>query len=205
MSNYINTNDDEIITPEALARKLLLDDEIENCSAILLPFVISDEKKEDSIYNRNACQFEILITIYMEMVFGILIINHINNHIDNNGNIDNTIDLDDTFNPDLTECDVNGMTDIFREKLKKVRVFLSVNEICDNDLYSDYYCKIVLKDTIDGKEYFEHNKARLDPKKRYTFLIRNDPAKKQNRLNDFYAICDLPNKRIRISFLILKN
>lgn len=203
MSNYLNTENDDVITPEVLARKLLFDDDIENYTGILLPFIISDEKKEDNIYDKCAGQFEILITVYMEMVYGLLMISHINGYINEDGKIDNSIDLDTTFNPDLTEYDISDLSDIFREKLKKVRIFLSVQELQDDIIYSDYYCRILLKETVDGKEYFNKNREKLDPNKHYTFLLRNDISKNQTTLNDFYAICRLPDKNVKITFSII--
>ena len=203
MSNYLNTDNDDVITPEVLARKLLFDDDIENYSGIVLPFIINDEKKEDNIYDNCAGQFEILITIYMEMVYGLLMINHINDHINDNGELDDTINLDATFNPDLTEYDIGDLTDMFRDKMRKVRIYLSVSEVHDNDICADYYCKIILKDTFDGKIYFNQNHERLDPNKHYTFLLRNDTVKNQTKLNDFYAICSLPNKKVKISFSVI--
>lgn len=214
MSDYLDTSDTDIITPDVLARKLLFDNEIANYSCILLPFIINNENTDtsDDIYNKHAGQFELLITLYMEMVYGLLMINHINEHINDNGEIDNTIDLDETFNPNLTEYDISDLTDIFREKFKKIRIFLSVTEIFDYncDVISDYgsannyYCKIILKDTIDGKHYFNKNNGNIEPKKHYTFLIRNDMTKNQNKLNDFYAVCSLPNKKVKIYFSIIE-
>jgi hypothetical protein len=145
--SLINTNNDDIITPEVLARKLLFDDDIKNYSGILLPFIVSDEGDMSNIYDKCAGQFEILITLYMEMVYGLLMINHINKYINDDGEIDNTIDLEATFNPDLTEYDISELTDIFSEKLKKVRIILLVQEIYEDEIYSDYYCRIILKET----------------------------------------------------------
>lgn len=203
MSVYINGDDDDIITPEVLARKLLFDDDISGYSGTLLPFIINDEKTDDNDYNRCAGQFEILITVYMEMVYGLLMINHINEHINEDGVLDDTIDLDATFNPDLTEYDISDLTEIFSEKFSKVKIFLSVTEMNNSIYYNEYYCRILLKETNEGKTYFNENKDRLDPNKHYTFLLRNDINKNQTRLNDFYAICSFNNKKVKISFSVL--
>ena len=37
----------------------------------------------------------------------------------------------------------------------------------------DYYCKILLKDYGDGVNYFIRNNDKLDPTKRYTFLLKS--------------------------------
>jgi hypothetical protein len=219
MENFFNQPDDieNIVTPESLAWKLLMDDDVENYAGILLPFVSEDntadsdktkEKQFNVRYDSLSDQFQILITVYMEMVFSMLKINHVGSYIDENGNIDESIDLEATFKPDLINFTVDGMIDIFREKLKKIRIFLSVLGIYDSKenlpkdygSSSDYFCRIILRDSTEGKAYFKANKNWLDPEKRYTFVMRNNNKKNQKKLDDFYAVCTLPNIKVKISF-----
>lgn len=212
MPTYLDTDTTDVITPDILAKKLLFDDDIANYSGILLPFIVNDKTTDTNSYDNYAGQFELLITIYMEMVYGLLMINHINKYINEDGEIDNTVDLDETFNPNLTEYDISDLTDIFREKFKKIRIFLSVVEMIDYNcnnigdygrVNNNYYCKIILKDTKDGNDYFTKNKDKIDPTKHYTFLLRNDVIKNQTKINDFYAVCILPNKKVKISFSVI--
>jgi len=214
MEEFFNQPDDteNIVTPESLAWKLLMDDDVENYAGILLPFVENntnfDNKKPNVRYDSLADQFQILITIYMEMVFGLLKINHVSSYIDENDNIDESIDLEATFKPDLTNITDDTMTGIFRENFKKIRIFLSVlgvydskkNQPKDYGSSSDYYCRIILRDSEEGKTYFRANKDWLDPEKRYTFVMRNDEKKTQKKLEDFYAVCTLPDLKVRLSF-----
>lgn len=258
MDNFLYQSTDLDVTPESLAWKLLMDDDIEDFAGILLPpFVINDDSLDLNIIpnsdpladdcptsdsetdsesqlktkskletksepkSENLTQtltdiqhqqlaelFEILITLYMELVFGLLKIYHINANLDENGDIPNNIDLDKTFNPDLSKFKVNDLIGLFREKLKKIRIFLSVHEISDTDMsntkdfgyYAEYYCKILFKNTPEGKTHYWLNRNRHDPTKYYMFAIRNDQNKKQKKLNDFYAVCALPNIKVKISF-----
>jgi hypothetical protein len=206
---------DNFSSPETLAWKLLTDENCKDHSNILLPVVENNddiqtnpETLTDASYDNNATQFELLISIYMEMIFGLLKINHINSLLNDDGELDSDIDYDMTFDPDLSKFSKDDMLLLFREKMKKIRIFLSIHEIYDADIdnyndfgsSSEYYCKIILKDTDHGRKHFLKYANSLDPKKRYTFLIRQDKEKKQRKLDDFYGVCSLPNMKLRISF-----
>lgn len=212
MEEFLNPHDDgeNIMTPEALAWKLLMDDDAEDYAGVVLPSVSGGhiDNGENVLYDTLADQFQILITIYMELVFGLLKINHVSKYINEDGNVDENVDFDATFSPDVSELSADGMLDFFREKFKKVRVFLSVRGIYDANedepknygSSSEYYCRVILKNTPEGQTYFTSNKDWLDPEKYYTFVIRDDKKRKQKQLSDFYAVCTLSNMKIRISF-----
>lgn len=207
---YQDSTDCNAITPEGLAWKLLMDDDIKDYSGMIQMFV-DDEKNnltQDNTFNILNDQFQILITMYMEMVFGILKINHTAKMIEKFGEVDENT-LETTFKPDLSEFTVSDMLVMFKERFKKIRILLSITEIVDTDtshyldfgFYKDYFCRIILKDTEEGLKYFEQNKNRLDPKVRYTFVINGRFNKKSKNLNDFYAVVTLPNNiKAKISF-----
>lgn len=225
MENFLTQNDDDkIVTPETLAWKLLMeDDNIMDYAGILDMHVIdnvnNNSKPSSHIgYDDMVDQFQILITIYMEMIFGMLRISHVSNIMDNNtinGDNDNkdidNCDLENTFRPDFSNVMINDILDVFKERFKKIRIILSVREIYDTDMsnvrdfgkYSDYYCRIILKDTPEGSKYFEANHDTLNPDIRYTFVIRRDEDNKQTKLSDFYAVCALPNMKVKISFDVI--
>ena len=146
------------------------------------------------------------------MVYGLLKVNHLSSLLNEKSELDSDIDLESSFNPDLTTFSIDDMTDLFRNKIKKLNYFLSVREIYGADLDNpkdygsdtEYYCKIIIKETKDGLSHFEKNKQHIDPKKHYTFLIRNTDSPHQKKLDDFYAVCALPHMKIRISFSKLK-
>ena len=160
------------------------------------------------------------------MVFTILKSNHMGNLLDPDGELRKGIDLENElklYKPDFRKYTVDDMTDLFRDKFKKIRYFLSVRDITDlcnsndeNDFGSDnkYYCKILLLD--DGRTYARRyfaNANHIPDDKRYTFLGRRRPADgsndKQEKLEDFYAVVYLPAhesdsrklpRKIRVSF-----
>lgn len=216
MEDFLDTLYDDvenIVTPESLAWKILMDEDVENYAGILLPFVLGDEQyavSETHRYDQLSDQFQILIVMYMEMVFGLLKINHIMQHTDETGDVKDTVDLEATFKPDISKFGVDDMLLVFREKFKKIRIFLSVHEIYDADpkdskdygSSKEYFCRIILKDTPEGMTYFWNNRNNpvVDQEKRYTFIMRDDKKKKQKILSDMYAVCVLPNLKVKISF-----
>jgi hypothetical protein len=216
MESFLDQPSDDsvnIVTPESLAWKLLMDEDVKEYAGTLIPFVSGDQElshNSDMRYEQLSDQFQILITLYMEMVYGLLKINHIASGMNDHGGIDDTIDLEKTFNPDLSKFGVDDMLILFREKLKKIKMFLSVREIFTSDptnprdygFSSEYYCRIILKDTPDGVTYFWNNRNNpaVNSAKKYTFVMRDDKKKENKKLNDFYAVCVLPNIKVQISF-----
>lgn len=205
MEDFLGQNDDNIVTPESLALKLLIENDVNDYTGVLQMFV---DDNNSTLYDKYAGQFEILITIFMEMIYGMLKIEHINSFIDSDGNLDENIDFDSTFKPNFSEYDIKDITKIFQEKFKKIRIYLSIHEVQGDDknnkndygYYDKYYCRTILKDTFDGRTYFWRNRKILDPNKRYTFVLRNDNDKNNKKLDDFYAICVFPHIKIKISF-----
>lgn len=153
---------------------LLISNDINN--ALLLPFIYNDNKLCDT---KCTDIFEVLITIYMELI-------SLYSHIDYNNII-----IDDL---------ING----FRECFMKLNIFLKVRTVHDADLfssqdygsYSNYYCKIILRNTIHGYIHFSQN---TELQKNYTFLLRNSTTI-YNKLEDIYAVCQMPTMKICISF-----
>lgn len=226
MEKFLNRPEDLLednITLESLAWKLLMDENVEDYAGVLLPSIINydlDTNESETInhhydaYDNLADQFQMLITIYMEMVFGLLKINHISANLDTNGDLREDIDLERSFNPDLSVFTVDDLVTIFREKLKKIRVFVSVHQIIDTDesddespnltsvfgASSEYYCRILLRNTTEGKTFYRKNRDILEPDKQYMFAIRSANERKHTKLRDFYAVCALPHMKVKISF-----
>lgn len=234
MEEFFNQPDDtdNTVTFESLAWKLLMDDDVENYAGILLPLVFDDDTSKNTKNTKNTKnnndlsdvrydslqdQFQILISVYMEMLFSLMKINHVNSFIDKNGTIDESTDLETTFKPDLSKFTSRDLIDVFRDKFKKIRIFLSVLEICDSKKNmprdygssSEYYCRIILKDSAEGKTYFKANSDWIDPEKRYTFVIRDNKKKNEKKLEDFYTVCTIADIKYKISFskinVLIKN
>ena len=228
MEKFLNRPEDLLednVTLESLAWKLLMDENVEDYAGVLLPSIVNYDLNGESseipahnydVHDNLADQFQMLITIYMEMVFGLLKINHISANLDKNGDLSEGIDLERSFDPDLSVFTVDDLVTTFREKLKKIRVFVSVHEIIDQDnessdgdqssssnpfgASSEYYCRILFRNTTEGKTFYRKNRDILEPDKQYMFAIRPDNERKHTKLHEFYAVCALPHMKVKISF-----
>ena len=181
--------EDNTFTPEELAWRLVLDENID--SAQLIAF--SDENTKEIL-------FEILITIYVEMIF-----NHSKlKYLENQNNSDDTnFDINfDNFKIDLNKVNINDLTNIFTEKFNKLKFILNVTEISKeqyNESKKKRYCTILLKDSQTDYLYFELNKDHIDPEKRYHFVL-NNLYKEQKELRNIICSFSINNKCYKINF-----
>ncbi len=185
-------NDGGIYTPEELAWKLVMDENI-NYDAAIMAF--ADENSKETL-------FEILITIYIEMIFNYYKIKYLENTI-NEENEDEICDEFDNFKLNLNLVNLDTLTDVFSEKFKLIKYLLNVHEISYE--YYDYikknrYCTVLLKDSPNDELYFEFNKDKLDPEKRYHFVL-NSMYSEVNELRDIFCSFSINNKYYKISFM----
>lgn len=213
--------DDRYVTPESLAWDLVMGDELDDFTGIMQGLVDdSNNSYRADRYDKLADEFQILITIYMEMIFNVLKSNFMGELLDENGDILDGVELEselERYKPDFRKYNLDDMTIMFRNLFAKIRYFLSVRdltEICASDpndfgSESKYYCKILLQDDRRAftKNYFE-KATHIPDGKRYTFMLRADDKPHQKKLEDFYAVVYLPPhindsskpRKIRISF-----
>jgi hypothetical protein len=194
-----NIMDNNINTIEEFSWRLLLDDiNSEQLNGYCELMLSIDTVTNDNNSNKqlNACNnekisdtFQVLITIYMEMIYGSLKIN----------NLLNNCDL-----YDFSKVTINELSDSYKLRFSKINTVLNVFDVTNEiDSFQNYYCKIMLKDTPEGKIYFSKYNN-LD--KNYTFLLnRNLISLKYNKLTDLYAICKVNNMIVRISFDHIRN
>jgi hypothetical protein len=220
--DFMEKPDDRLVNPDSLAWDLVMGDDRDDFTAVMQGFVSDGEGSfQANRYEQTADVFQILITIYMEMVFNVLKSNFMGELLDERGEIREGTDLErelETYRPDFSRYTVEEMTDFFRDKLAKIRYFLSIRELtefCSDDPNdygrdSEYYCKILLLDDRRSysRKYFK-NATHVPEGKRYTFLMRPDDDPQQKKLQDFYAVAYLPPhvddadrkpRKIRIAF-----
>jgi hypothetical protein len=220
--DFMEKPDDRFVNPDSLAWDLVMGDDRADFTGVMQGFVSDNEGSfQAGRYEQIADEFQILITIYMEMIFNVLKSNFMGELLDDNGEIREGIDLErelEHYKPDFRKYSVEEITDFFRDKLAKIRYFLSVRDLTDfcSDDPSDYgresgyYCKILLLDDRRSysKKYFK-NATHVPEGKRYTFLMRPDDDPQQKKLQDFYAVVYLPPhiddtdqkpRKIRIAF-----
>lgn len=214
--------DDRFVTPESLAWDLVMGDEMADFTGVMQSLVDdSNGNYRANRYEKAADEFQILITIYMEMIFNVLKSNFMGELLDANGDIREGIDLEselERYKPDFRKYNIDDMTVLFRSLFAKIRYFLSVRDITDvcspdpNDFGSEsnYYCKILLLDDRRNfsKEYFK-NATHIPDDKRYTFMLKAVDKPHQKKLEEFYAVVYLPPynddstkkpRKIRIAF-----
>jgi len=203
--NHINNDDDnnDVYSPEELAWKLILDENVDSGALLTL----SDDNTKEIL-------FEILITIYLEMIFNYYKLqyleNIVNNDIDNDldNNINNKIsdkEITDKFNNfkiDLTQVNVNTLTNIFCEKFNKIKYILYVRELNKSEYENSKkyrYCTLLLRDSPHDSTYFMMNEQHIDPEKRYHFVL-NSLYNKHNNLREIYCTININGKFYKINF-----
>lgn len=130
----------EVGSPEELAWKLLLDDELDKneCG------VITDD---DSLDENNTQTekityvFEVLLTIYLEL----LILNAKIYYFEENNDLENFKLNFDNFSSDI-------LINPYRKKIIKIGFFLSVLPM--EEITNDHYCKILISDIPEHKNFF---------------------------------------------------
>ena len=181
-------NDNDVYTPEELAWQLIMD---ENISPRTL-MAFSDE-------NSKEITFEILVTIYLEMIFDYYKLKYLETTTDQD---DDIINAYDNFKLDLTNVNVDMLTNIFFEKFKKLRIILSVRDMSQIEYENTKkirYCTVLLKDSPHDSTYFMMNEKYLDPNKSYHFVLNSLYERKEN-LRDIICTININGKYFKISF-----
>ena len=181
----MNSHNNQIVdennyTPEALAWKLLMDDNI----TISNLMVFSDVNNKETV-------FEVLLTIYFEMIFGHYKLMYLEANCHQENYNENYDDIYDNFKLDITQVNLFKLTDIFASKFNKLNFILNAREITRDEYNiskNNRYCTILLKDSPFDEAYFLINKQFLDPEKRYHFVLNCFYKKIENiNLREIYC------------------
>lgn len=181
--------DENNYTPEALAWKLLMDDKITTSNLM----VFSDENNKETV-------FEILLTIYLEMIFG----HYKMAYLESNYNEEDYDDIYENFKLDITNVNLFALTNVFASKFNKLNYILNVKEITRekyDENKKNRYCTILLKDSPFDNTYFLMNEQYIDPEKRYHFVLNSLYKRKENiNLRDIYCTVIINNICYKIYF-----
>jgi hypothetical protein len=186
-------------TPERLAWSLLIDDDYEKITnGKLLVFDNIDNINDLTLEEQTENKFQILLTVYFELIFGWYKLLHLmQNEMDNTFN---------DFKPDLSNITIDDLTREFKDKIKVLGFILYVKELNDDEHYNYEkdlcYCRILLKDLPSDSNYFYIKRHQLDPEKRYTFL-RNGTFQLKTSIKKYFAVVKLPMKSFKIYFDLL--
>ena len=113
-----NDSSNDIYSPEELAWKLILDESI-NPTSIM---TFADDNSKEIV-------FEILITIYLEMIFNYYKLKYLETTLDEEDNNKEISDNFENFKLDLTNINIHLLTNVFSEKFNKIKYILNVVEL----------------------------------------------------------------------------
>ena len=196
MSNLVEQEiskqlENDVFTPETIAWRLLVDGDLKEIRGQLLTFT-EDENITNNV-EKVIIEFEILITIYMEMIFGWYKLLYL-------------MENDDPkkFIVDLSKITLENLENPFSEKFKILGYILSVEEITDMEYYDfvrdESYCRIALRDLDDDHGFFFLNRQNIDPEKRYHFIL-NSKYPKHACLRNIYSLVKIKKVAYKINFL----
>ena len=187
---------DEFYTPENLAWKLLMDNIDEELTGVLQANSQDFQKEDDP----SSFLFEILITIFMEMIFDIAIIMNASENESNNS--------DEEFNPDMKNFDIDDFLPKLKEKFERVSILLNIEKhkrinTDENlrDIIDNRYCRVILRYYHEDKKLFRKYQV---PSELHYHMILNGNYIKKPKLENIYAIIMLNDYVYQISFLPFK-
>lgn len=178
-------------TPELFALKMLVnDDKRDVLSAQLQTFTDTYDTEEDP----SSFFFEIILTIFMELIFDTMMLNHY-------------ATSQDDFVPDFKKNKISDVLKILKHKFNELYLMLFVemiDDVPDNKDYiekieADRYCKVLLRHNPKDHSYFMLYNDTIDEDKDYHMSI-NKKFKKTDKLNKIHATCFLHGIIYKIYF-----
>lgn len=177
-------------TPQTLAWKLLMSDDINNLSSTILSFNVdgSDEAQDPTSFT-----FEIMITIFVEMLCTLAMLMS-----EDDEDVRKQLVMSDFF-------------DTIKEKLLKASVSMHINVIekewLENDsgyfkgMIDKRYCKVILRDNPEEEKLFDRYGV---PNENMYHMLLNPKYKKQKNLRDVEALFSVKENIYQISFDFFK-
>lgn len=182
----------DIYTPESIAWKLLIEEELKEIKqGQLIGFL--DESYCTNKLEALTVEFEILITIYMEMVIGWYKLLYL---------MENTDEKQFKLNLDLLKID--DLLNPFKEKMLVLGYILNISEINNLKIYEEFkknsYCRIALRDLKEDTGFFIINNKNIPKDKKYHFIL-NSAYEDKNNIRDIYAVIKINNIGYKINFV----
>lgn len=195
--NNTDLMDSNNFTPQSIAWKLIMDDIDTSMVSTMLVYDPENMRDEDPV----TYIFELLITIFMELIFNIALISEAD-AIEKNEN-----DKEFKFNPDLKKFDMESCMHVLEEKFKMLGIFVHVDTYEKNEYNKDMlkeivdgrYCRVVLRHQKDDLVHFIKNNV-PDDVNYHMILNAFFTSKRSNKLRDVYAIILLNDKVYQIYF-----
>lgn len=181
---------DDFYTAELIAWKLYQDDDYTPLTSQVLGFGPSGETDEKTYI------FEMLLSIFLEMLIHMMKMDHLKS-------MEECLDdLEQDFEPDFENFDMELYYPIIRNKFKKISYLVSV-EIYDTNEDKDYlfevvkdrYSRVILRQNPSDTHYFEE----IGSDDNYDFIPSIGYTPKTN-LKDVFAILTIGQKMHKIKF-----
>lgn len=204
----IAEDNDYFYTPETIAWKLYQDDDDTPLSSKILGFGpscdIDGVDGVDGVNGANtvdhvACVFEMLLSIFCEMLIHMMKIDVLKMNEENLldlANLTNSIDLD------FEDFDMELYYPVIRNKFKKISYLVSVETFDSNDdkdylleVVKDRHSRVILRHNLTDTYYFDE----IDSDNYYDFI----PClgyKSKKKIKDVYSILSINDKMYRIRF-----
>jgi hypothetical protein len=184
----------DVHTPDSIAWKLLVDEnfvDLGENKGQLIGFLEQGEINDK--LEATAIEFEILITIYLEMVIGWYKLLYLMENPDG-----------PEFKLDLTNIKIDDLTNPFKEKMLVLGYILNVTEFKNLEIYEEFkkksYCRVALRNLKEDEGFFIMNKKNIPNDKLYHFIL-NSNFKSVYNLREIYAIIKINNIGYKINFV----
>jgi hypothetical protein len=182
-------------TPESIAWELLVGEIDKEKQGKLMAFS-EDSADNATKHDKLTFEYEILITIFMELLFNISKLNYFSENNDKN-----------EFIPNYKSFNFDPIFEIIDEKMKLLgyKAYVESEDIDDfvsdkdalKHLVDNRYCRIVLR-YYDNEDIFDENDVSKDTF--YHMKINGLNKKKYKMLLEIYSIIFLNGKVYRINF-----
>jgi hypothetical protein len=209
VDNFESQKEDKVYTPESLAWDLLFG-EIDSDKKGLDQMIEFDNNNNDKTTKSDMLKdkYQILITIFMEMIFDLAKMDYYDSLEKNNKK---SIKFIPKYKKMSLDAYISEIEEIFSEKLGFIATAniedLTQMDDTDTQLYVDMmnkrYCRIALKyDNEDDDKVFEENDV---PDDVYYHFRLNELIKKKykieyKKLDEIYSVFNLNDKVYRIHF-----
>jgi len=182
----------DIYTPESIAWKLLIEDELKEIKQGQLIGWLENSYCSNKL-EALIVEFEILITIYMEMVIGWYKLLYL---------MENTDDKEFKLNLNLIKLD--DLLYPFKEKMLILGYILNITEFINLEIYDEFkiksYCRIALRDLKEDQGFFIMNSNNIPKDKLFHFILNSSYEDKKN-IRDIYAVIKINNIGYKINFV----
>lgn len=181
------SDDGDYLSPQNLAWQLLMDDFKGDLTSAIVGFTQDNDYMNDP----TSFTFEMLLTIFTEMIVQMATILQQDSVIDTNQDIDEKYyQFNDFFN-------------VIQNILKGSNILCNILQYDRNEndylrkIINDRYCRIIFKYNTDDKHYFET----IEDDVQYHFLLNQSTMNKKNdQLKNIYAIIITDTQIYKISF-----